>query len=396
MKITTLALDFHGMKRHYYLDKIELMFEVNRVVALLGPRQSGKTTIAQQYCESLDYFPAINYFDLENPEDLARLENPKLALQNLEGTIIIDEIQRKPDLFNILRYIHDTHSQVKFLLLGSASRELVNCSSETLAGRISYIEVTPFSLHEMVTVDNNLWYRGGYPRSFLASSDKVSKLWLRDYVRTYAEQDMRNLGINVNPELIKRFWMMLSHYHGQIFNASELGNSLGLSAPTIKNYLDILHATFMVRILKPYHVNIAKRQVKSPKIYLRDSGIFHHFLNLHNYNDILAHPKLGASWEGFALEQVIRYLDAENESYFWATHNHAELDLLIIKDGKRLGFEFKYQDAPKLTPSMRIALKELDLDQLFVIYPGEKSYLLQDNIQVINLEDWMVGKERHP
>ena len=376
------------MDRKHYLDQINFLFSVNRIVTLLGPRQCGKTTIAKQFCSTVKNFPQVNYFDLENPEDLMRLNNPKTALEDLNGVVVIDEIQRKPDLFPVLRYLHDEYPDKTYLILGSASRELIKQTSESLAGRISYLEITPFSLTEINGDDTKkLWQRGGFPKSFLAATDKISSIWLRDYIRTYAEQDLYALGLTVNIEQMKRFWAMISHYHGQTFNASELATSLGISVPTVRNYLEILNNTFMIRILRPWHENLNKRQVKSPKIYLRDSGIFHHFMNIQNYSELLKHPKLGASWEGFALEQIIRSLEVEaTECYFWATHSQAELDLLIIQGTAKTGYEFKYMDAPNITRSMQIALSDLSLDKIIVIYPGEKPYQLSDRIFVQPLQ----------
>ncbi len=376
------------MDRKHYLDQINFLFSVNRIVTLLGPRQCGKTTIAKQFCSTVKNFPQVNYFDLENPEDLMRLNNPKTALEDLNGVVVIDEIQRKPDLFPVLRYLHDEYPDKTYLILGSASRELIKQTSESLAGRISYLEITPFSLTEINGDDTKkLWQRGGFPKSFLAATDKISSIWLRDYIRTYAEQDLYALGLTVNIEQMKRFWAMISHYHGQTFNASELATSLGISVPTVRNYLEILNNTFMIRILRPWHENLNKRQVKSPKIYLRDSGIFHHFTNIQNYSELLKHPKLGASWEGFALEQIIRSLEVEaTECYFWATHSQAELDLLIIQGTAKTGYEFKYMDAPNITRSMQIALSDLSLDKIIVIYPGEKPYQLSDRIFVQPLQ----------
>lgn len=372
------------VNRDHYLKQIEYLFSINRIVTLLGPRQCGKTTIAKKFCGQIADFPKINYFDLENPEDLSRLANPKITLENLNGTIVIDEIQRRPDLFPILRYLHDEYPDKNYLILGSASRELIRQTSESLAGRISYLEITPFSLGEIAPEEiKTLWQRGGYPKSFLAATDKASATWLRDYVRTYVEQDLYYLGLTVNIEQMKRFWAMVSHYHGQIFNAAELATSLGIATQTVRNYLEILNATFMIRILKPWYENLKKRQVKSPKIYLRDSGIFHHFMNIKSYSDLLIHPKLGASWEGFALEQTIRSLELEAaECYFWSTHNQAELDLLSVQGSTKIGYEFKYVDAPRITPSMLIALSDLRLEKLTIIYPGEKPYQLSDRIFV--------------
>jgi predicted AAA+ superfamily ATPase len=376
------------INREEYLTKIASQFKVHRIVTLLGPRQCGKTTLARQYIG--ENFPKVNYFDLENLVDIERLANPRLSLEPLSGLIVIDEIQRKPDLFPYLRYLHDTMPDKSWLLLGSPSKEIINQTSETLAGRIGYIEVTPFTTSETNNDTSTLWFRGGFPKSYLAIDDESSYLWLRDFVNTYAEKDIPSLGIKIAPENIRRFWRMVTHYHGQILNSNELASSLILSRPTIVSYIDILKETFMLRVLRPWHANISKRQVKSPKIYLRDSGIYHYLLGIRTKEDLLLSPKLGASWEGFALEQVIHHMDCdENDCYFWATHNNAELDLIIFKGNKAIGFEFKYQDAPKLTSSMRVALTDLDLSEIVVIYPGDKDYVLSDKVKVMGLRNFV-------
>jgi predicted AAA+ superfamily ATPase len=373
------------MQRKSYLNEIIQALSDNPIVALLGPRQCGKTTLAHQLYEYTNLNP-ITYFDLENPVDLARLTEPFLALMPLTGLVIIDEIQLSPNLFPILRVLVDQKADLKLLILGSASRELLKQSSESLAGRIQYIEISPFSYSE-VNEFPKLWIRGGFPRSFLATTENASVTWRKNYIRTFMEQDIPNLGFKIPPANIRRFWLMLAHYHAQLFNASELGNSLNLTHHTVKHYLDILAGTFMVRVLNPWFENISKRQVKSSKIYLRDSGIYHTLLNINKENELLINPKLGASWEGFALESVIKALGVDsNDCYFWSTHSHAELDLLIVEGLDRRGFEFKYNQAPKITPSMRIALHDLKLEKLVVIYPGTTRYALAPNIECIGLE----------
>lgn len=375
------------IERTEYLTLIKKNFKVTRIVGLLGPRQCGKTTIAKQYQNQEKL--KTHYFDLENPTDLEQLQNPVLIFKHMEGLIIIDEVQRLPELFSSLRYIHDTHPNLRFLILGSASRELIHQSSESLAGRIGYIEVSPFNLTE-VGHAQKLLLRGGFPSSFLAETDEESYLWRRHYVRSYLEQDIPALGFISNPALIFRFWSMLSHYHGQIFNASEIATSLMVSRSSIYNYLDILKGTFMIRVLMPWFENIKKRQIKSPKIYFRDSGLFNYFLGIETEENILKSPKLGALWEGFALENILTHLQVEaNECYFWGTHNQAELDLLVFQKGKRLGFEFKYTDTPRLTKSINIAFQDLKLDMVTIIYPGEKSYQISDKIFVTGLEAFM-------
>ncbi len=379
------------MKRKDFIKNIETAFLVNSVVAILGPRQCGKTTLARTYATTVAGGQSPqNYFDLESMIDLQRLALPEITLSQLSGLVTIDEIQRYPELFPSLRVLVDQlHAARQFLILGSASRELLRQSSESLAGRISYLELTPFNFSETQDL-KKLWLRGGFPKSYLATSDEISWLWRKEYTRTFVEQDIPNLGIRVLPQNLQRFWRMLAHYHGNIFKASELGRSLDLSHNTIQSYADILTDTLMIRQLQPWHENISKRQVKSPKIYFRDSGIFHCLLGIKNQQELLLHPKLGASWEGLAIEEIIRHLNVHaNECYFWATHGEAELDLFIIKDGKRLGFEIKYGKMPQLTRSMQIALEDLKLDQLIVIYPGEKDFSLSEKIRVMGLENYL-------
>lgn len=377
------------MIRQFFLNKIEQAFQVTKVVAILGPRQCGKTTAAKQYIEKQSHFSKQNYFDLENYRDRERLSDPLLSLSPLSSLIVIDEIQRAPDLFETLRVLVDNKElDQQYLILGSASRDLIAQSSETLAGRITYLELTPFMFDEIHQMEN-LWIRGGYPLSVLGASDDISVAWRKGYIKTFLERDIPALGINIPAEQLRRFWMMLAHYHGNMFNASELGRSLGVSHKTMKEYVDILTGTFMVRQLQPWYENIGKRQIKTPKIYIRDSGIFHTLIGVNTNSDLLVHPKLGASWEGFALEQIIFHLDAQQEEcYFWGTHQQAELDLLIIKNGKRLGFEIKYSAAPKLTKSMQIAQEDLGLDELTVVYPGDIEYPLTKDIQVKPLKSF--------
>lgn len=380
------------MDRYRYLEKITQAFQVNPIVALLGPRQCGKTTLARIFAESQEHTTEY-YFDLESMLDLERLSVPEIALSNLTGLIIIDEIQRLPNLFQTLRVLVDRPgNKSRFLILGSASRELIQQSSESLTGRISYLELTPFNYLETHDLEK-MWIRGGFPKSYLLATDELSWQWRSDYLRTFVEQDVPNFGIRILPQNLRRFWMMLAHYHGNIFNASELGRSLGFSHNTMRGYVDILTDTLMVRQLQPWYENISKRQVKSPKIYFRDSGMFHSFIGVKNKTDLLSHPKLGASWEGFALEEIIRYMNVRpDECFFWATHSDAELDLLIIKDGKRIGFEIKYASLPKLTRFLNIAMQDLQLDQVWIIYPGNKKFSLAENVYAIGLEQFLLQK----
>jgi predicted AAA+ superfamily ATPase len=361
------------------------------VVALLGPRQVGKTTLARDRAQrAKDNGHQVHHFDLEDPTDLARLANPKLSLEPLTGLVIIDEIQRRPDLFPVLRVLADrTRAATQFLILGSASRDLIQQSSESLAGRIAYIEVPPFEVGENSEVSwQKLWARGGFPKSYLAATDQESSVWREEYIRTFLERDIPQLGIKVPAQHLRRFWMMLAHYHGQIANYSDIARSLDMSDNTIKRYLDILASTFMVRLLQPWHENIGKRQVKSPKIYIRDSGILHSLLRITSLSDLDVHPKLGASWEGFALEEILKvHSPRDDQQFFWAVHQQAELDLLLFLKGKPVGFEFKYTDSPKLSSSMLQSKEVLGLKQLFVVYPGVIRFPLEQGIEAVGLLD---------
>jgi len=372
--------------RKKYLKEIETHFRVHSVCALLGPRQVGKTTLAKMFIEKTTPERVI-FFDLENPLDLARLENPMLVLSKTGNSlIIIDEIQRRPELFPVIRVLVDESKGRKFLILGSASRDLIRQSSETLAGRIGYIELMPFSLDEVKNTEV-LWLRGGFPRSFLAGTDGESFLWRQSYISTFLERDIPNLGFQIPPEQIRRFWMMIAHYHGQVFSASEVGKSLGISDHTVRRYLDILIGTFMLRLLFPWFENLGKRQVKSPKVYFRDSGILHALIGIQSEEQLNVYPKIGSFWEGFALEEIIRRFHAQvEECYFWGTHGGAELDLLIVQGGKKIGFEIKYTDSPKVTASMNIAVRDLNLDHLYVIFPGRIEFPLTEKITAQGIE----------
>lgn len=358
----------------------------NRVVALIGPRQCGKTTLARQILAP----DSSNYFDLENPVSLARLDEPMTALQELKGTIVIDEIQRRPDLFPILRVLSDRDPlPARFLILGSASPALLRQSSESLAGRIKIIQMSGFGLGEVgIENQNQLWTRGGFPLSFLADTDKASLEWRRDFVSTFLERDVPQFGVKIPSASLFRFWNVLAHYHGQIWNAAEAARTLNINESTARRYLDLLQDLFMARQLQPWFTNIGKRQVKSPKIYFRDTGLLHYLLGIKSADELNLHPKLGASWEGFVIEEIIKSTRPD-EAYFWATHSGAELDLLLIKDNKRIGVECKRADAPKLTPSMRTAMVDLELDKLVVVYPGLQPYSLADGITVVPLTNAM-------
>jgi hypothetical protein len=356
--------------------------KANPVAALLGPRQCGKTTLARQIAAR----EPSELFDLESPVDVRRLSAPMTTLERLDGLVVIDEVQRRPDLFPLVRVLVDRpDNRARFLLLGSASPSIVTGVSESLAGRIGFIDLSGFNLTETgVEHQDRLWTRGGFPRSFLADDDAASLTWRDGFIRTFLERDIPQLGITVPAETIRRFWTMVAHYHGQIWNAAQLARSLGASENTARRYLDILAGAFMVRVLPPWFENVGKRQVKAPKVYLRDSGLLHALLQIGTLRDVQAHPKLGASWEGFALEHVIALLDTR-DAYFWATHGGAELDLLVMVGGKRYGFEFKFRDAPARTRSMLIALEDLGLERLWIVYPGSTEYALDDTIDVVPL-----------
>lgn len=357
------------------------------VVAILGPRQCGKTTLSNQFARNRSA-SRIHIFDCEDPRDLAKLDNPMMALEPLKGVVIIDEIQRRPDLFPVLRVLVDRNRKRRFLILGSASRDLISQGSETLAGRISFMELMGFALHDIKVKDyKRLWIRGSFPRSFLARSERTSAEWREDFIRTFLERDIPNLGIRVPPRMLRRFWMMLSHYHGQVFNASEIGRSLGTADTTVRNYLDILSGTFLVRQVQPWFYNTKKRLIKRPKIYFRDSGLLHTLMTIQSEKELLNHPRLGASWEGFALEQVLIHLNLqEAEAFFWAVHTGAELDLVFQRKGRLWGVEAKYSEAPIATRSMHSAIEELGLSHLCVVYPGDEIYPLKQNITVTGLK----------
>ena len=382
------------VERNQDVQAVAKLIEVFPVTTILGPRQCGKTTLARS-------FKADHLFDLENPRDAARLDQPQLALENLAGLIVIDEIQRMPDIFPLLRFLVDRDDHQKYLILGSASRDLIQQSSETLAGRIAYYQLGGFRLSDVGSkYMNALWLRGGLPRSFLSETDEESLIWRRQYISTFLERDIPQLGITIPARTLRRFWTMLSHYHGQILNYSELGRSFGVSDMTVRRYCEILEGAFMIRLLQPWAVNIGKRIVRRPKLFMRDSGLYHALMSVETEVQLQSTPKLGASWEGFALESICRVLNREEqELYFWRTHSGSELDLLWQWGGLNWGVEFKYQDAPRLTRSMKAAMEELELAGLWVIYPGRTSYRLAEKILVLPLCDigvvwnYMIDKE---
>jgi hypothetical protein len=361
---------------------IQLTLDRNRVVALIGPRQCGKTTLARAFVDP----SSVNYFDLENPPNLARLDNPMLALQDLQGLVVIDEVQRRPELFPVWRVLADrTPIPARFLVLGSASPVLLHQASESLAGRIAIIRMMGFSLDEVgKDAQNTLWRRGSFPLSFTSPTEEISLEWRQNFINTFLERDIPQLGFNIPASSLFRFWSLLAHYHGQVWNAAEAARALNVGETTARRYLGILQDLFMVRVLQPWYANVGKRQVKSPKIYFRDPGLLHLLMGIRTEKDLLLHPRNGASREGFAIEETVRALEPD-EVFFWATHSGAELDLLLIKDGRRFGVECKRVDAPRLTPSMRAAADTLELSKLLIIYPGSLPYPLDDKTQVIPL-----------
>lgn len=364
------------------LQELIHLSDVFPVTAILGARQCGKTTIAHQ----LEY---DHYFDLENPRDLSKFETPQLLLEGLRGVIVIDEIQRSPELFPLLRYLVDTVKEQKYIILGSASRDLIRQGSETLAGRIGFYELGGFSMHDIGPENfRDLWMRGGLPRSYLADTDDASMLWRDNYITTFLERDIPQLGITIPARTLRRFWTMLSNYHGQLVNYSEIGRSFGISDMTVRNYIGILAGTFMVRVLSPWHQNIGKRLVKSPKVYIRDSGLLHALLSIRDMDQLLSHGKVGASWEGFALEAVCRSIGKRNEEvYFFKTHAGAELDLFWQEGGKNWGVEFKYADAPKMTKSIAHVLEDLSPERIWVVYPGKDRYAIHERVTVVPVTD---------
>jgi predicted AAA+ superfamily ATPase len=371
------------IQRIHYLQAIRSALADNCVCALLGPRQCGKTTLALQVAEQ---HRTSHYFDLETATGRARLSRPELALGPLHGLVIIDEIQRQPELFTALRPLADRNApKTKFLILGSASPEIVRGASESLAGRIGFVDINGFDLEEVgEKALKKLWQRGGFPRSFLARTSGASIKWREDFVRTFLERDIPQLGIRIPAETLRRFWMMVAHYHGQVWNGAELARSLGTSEHTVRGYLDLLTGTFLLRQLQPWFENLSKRQYKSPKVYVRDSGLLHALLSIENDADLEAHPKYGASWEGFALEQLLSIMGSR-QAYFWGTHSGAELDLMLLRHGRRYGVEFKASDAPKMTKSIHIALQDLHLEKVWVVYPGMDDYPIHERVEVVSL-----------
>ncbi len=372
--------------RNGYRNLIQKALSRSPIVGLLGARQVGKTTLAREFVNK----DSVNYFDLEDPTVANIMENPMTALQTLKGLVVIDEAQRQPSIFPVLRVLADRDDHpAQFLILGSASPELSRQASESLAGRIEIIQMSGFSLSETGASDlEKLWLRGGFPRSYLATNDENSNQWRTEFIGTFLERDLAGLGFGMSPVAMRRFWTMIAHYNGQILNHTEIASSLGVAPNTVRSYMDALEQTFMVRQLQPWFANVKKRLVKRPKLYFRDSGLFHTLIGIENQRDLMRHPKLGASWENFALEQVLRLLNP-NEAYFYGVHSGTEIDLFIPQGNQCIGIEFKRQDAPKITKSMRHAIIDLGLTQLWVVYPGSREYPLDDIITVKPLKSFV-------
>lgn len=370
------------IRRERELHRLEKHLSFSPIVAVLGPRQSGKTTLAKSVRSD-------HFFDLENPRDLVRLENAQTVLEKLKGRVVIDEIQRRPELFPLLRYLVDQNDQTQYLILGSASRDLIRQGNETLAGRIVYQNIHGFSVDEIGGEDwRSLWWRGGYPRSYLAEDDEISGIWRDNYISTFLERDLFQYGVRTSPSVMRRFWIMLSHYNANLVNYSELGRSLQVADTTIRQYMDLLESTFMINVLRPWFSNTSKRLVKRPKIYLRDSGIFHRLQMIQDRESLDSHPKLGASFESFVLEQILSIAPLSRENfYFWNTQSGAELDLFWQMNGKNFAIEIKYSDAPRRTRSMTTAIQDLDITHLWIIYPGKTSYSIDEKVSVMSVEE---------
>lgn len=354
----------------------------SRVVVLTGPRQCGKTTLARE----LLHENSLNYFDIEDPVSLARLDEPMTALRPLEGLVVIDEVQRRPDLFPVLRVLADRRSRpARFLILGSASGELLRQSSESLAGRVEHIAIGGFTIREVgADASPKLWRRGGFPMAYLARREQDCLAWRKQFIQTLLERDLPQWGVRVPAIALRRFWTMIGHYHGQTWNAAEPSRALGVNESTTRRYLDLLTDALMIRQLQPWHANLRKRQVRSPKVFVRDSGLLHQLLGVDSAKSLASHPKLGASWEGFVIEQILA-LESHDEAAFWATHQGAEMDLILRRGNRLLGVECKHSDAPRMTPSIRIALEDLGLERVVVVYPGDTRYAIADRVEAVPL-----------
>ena len=370
------------VRRRHHLRRLTLLLRESPVVALLGARQIGKSTLARQLVAARR--GPTTWFDLENPVDLARLADPGLELRPLRGLVVLDEIQRLPEVFPLLRALVDRpRTPARFLVLGSASPELLRQTSETLAGRVAFHELDGFDLREVSDLDR-LWLHGAFPRSYLARSAAASRRWRDDFVRTFLERDLAALGSSVPSTTLRRFWTMLAHWHGQLWNGSEFARAFGVAHTTVRRYLDLLTSVFVVQQLQPWHENVAKRQVRAPKVYVADSGILHALLGLNTREALVSHPKVGASWEGFAVRQIIQLLEARSDRCFhWSTHSGAELDLLVVAGRRRYGFEVKRTEAPRLTTSMRSAVETLDLQRLDVVHAGQRLYRLAPRVRAL-------------
>lgn len=379
------------ISRSVLLKALREGLKANPVVALLGPRQCGKTTLARHLVKT----GKTTYLDLENPTDLARLAEPMLALERIKGLVVIDEVQRHPELFPVVRVLADRRPlPARFLALGSASPELLRQTSETLAGRVRFVEMGGFSLSEVGAAHwRKLWVRGGFPRSYLARSQSESLRWREDFIRTFLERDLAQLGVRVPAATMRRFWIMLAHYAGGIWNGSEIGRSLGDAHTTVRRHLETLSSALVVRAIDPWYENLAKRQVKAPKVYVRDSGLLHALLGIPDFDTLEGHPKLGASWESFVIEQVLSQVSTR-EAYYWRTQAGAELDLLLLVRGLGIGVEVKYGSAPTLTRSMASALRDLGLERLFVVYPGRERFPLHEKVEALALPDCLAELTR--
>ena len=378
------------VERHGLLKHVRTALRRSRVVVLTGPRQCGKTTLARE----LVAVDSPNYFDLEDPATLARLDEPMTALAGLKGLVVIDEVQRRPELFSVLRVLTDRRpAPARFLILGSAAPDLLRQSSESLAGRLESVAMGGFSLAEVGRdAQGRHWRRGGFPLSFLARTEADSVAWRKHFIQTFLERDLPQWGLVAPATALLRLWTMLAHYHGQIWNAAEPARSLGVSEPTVRRYLDMLSGVFMIRQLQPWYANLKKRQVKAPKIYFRDTGLLHYLLGIRSEKELVSHPKCGASWEGYVIEETLKAVEPD-EAYFWATHSGAQIDLVLRKNGRMFGVECKRMDAPRLTPSMRIALEDLHLERIAVIYPGTRRYALAEQVSAVPLGELVDGVE---
>ena len=362
--------------------RLKTALEENPVCALLGPRQCGKSTLAREFSDGRE----VRWFDLEDSGDRAALRQPELALSPLRGLVVIDEVQREPGLFASLRPLADRRgAPARFLVLGGAAPTIVRGVSESLAGRVGFVDLGGLNLAEVgPKARDALWLRGGFPRSFLATTDPASARWRSDFLRSFLEQDLPQLGVRTAAETLRRFWTMIAHFHGQVWNGAEFARALSASEPTARHYLDLLCGTYMVRRLQPWHTNLGKRELKAPKIYVRDSGLLHRLLGITDRASLLSHPKLGASWEGFALEQILAACGAE-DTYYWATHNGAELDLVLFRRGKAWGVEFKVGDGPTMTKSLQIALGDLKLERAWIVHAGTKTYPVNERVDALPL-----------